>query len=143
MRHHLLLALLLFPCLATADDYGSARVDEVTSIYDGDTFRANIEGWPATIGERMPVRVHGADTPEMRGECPEEKRLARQAKQFTVAALRGADVIELHHMARRKYFRIEAVVMVDGKDLASALIGAGLARPYDGGKRNSWCNRQL
>ena len=40
-----LFALLLLPSLALAD-YGSVRVDEITSFYDGDTFTATINEWP-------------------------------------------------------------------------------------------------
>ena len=43
--------------------YGSAVVTEVTSIYDGDTFRANLKGYPAIIGERIGIRINGIDTP--------------------------------------------------------------------------------
>ena len=38
----LLTALLIAP--AALADYGSATVSEVTSIYDGDTLRANVQG---------------------------------------------------------------------------------------------------
>ena len=33
--------------------FGNAVVEEVTSIYDGDTFRANIKGYPKIVGYRM------------------------------------------------------------------------------------------
>jgi len=75
----------------------------------------------------------------MRGKCESEKNGARIAKKVTVALLRGAKVIELKNMKRGKYFRIIADVYVDGENLASILIKKGLARPYDGGKRKSWC----
>ena len=55
----LLLCLLSFS--VTAKDYGNATVSEVTSIYDADTFRVNISGYPPIIGERMPIRVLGVD----------------------------------------------------------------------------------
>lgn len=134
-----LLVLLLLPINALATDYGSATVSQVTSIYDGDTFRADIEGWPPVIGRRVPIRVKGVDTPELRAHCESEKKLARQAKQYTVAALRGADHIELEELERGKYFRLAARVMVDGEDLATGLIAAGLGRPYEGGHREGWC----
>ena len=35
--------------------------------------------------------------------------------------------------------RIVAQVHVGGGDLAALLLGAGLAREYDGGKRMGWC----
>ncbi|OLO05096.1 thermonuclease family protein [Salinicola socius] len=137
-----LLAALLHAPAAVAD-YGSATVSQVTSIYDGDTFRADIAGWPAIIGERVPIRVKGVDAPEIRAHCDSEKRLARQAKQFTVAALRGADHIELEELERGKYFRIAARVMIAGEDLATELVAAGLGRPYQGGHRAGWCESVL
>ena len=141
-----LLVLLLFTA-ATLEatslrdtTYGSVRVSEVTSIYDGDTFRVNIDGYPALIGSRMGIRVNGIDTPEMRGKCQQEKTLARAAKQFTVAQLRAAKTIELRNMKRGKYFRVVADVYVDGKDLGKMLIERGLAVVYDGGhKAKDWC----
>ena len=133
----LLLCLLSFS--VTAKDYGNATVSEVTSIYDADTFRVNISGYPPIIGERMPIRVLGVDAPEIRGKCESEKIKAREAKQFTVQALRSAKTIELRNMQRGRYFRILANVYVDGKNLADGLIKSGHARPYDGGKRLGWC----
>jgi len=120
--------------------YGSAFVSEVTSIYDGDTFRVNLKGYPELIGYRIGIRVNGIDTPEMRGQCAKEKGLARQAKEFTVQQLRSAKVIELRNMKRGKYFRIVADVFVDGKNLAQMLIDNDLAVTYDGGhKAKEWC----
>ena len=67
----LAVAVALVPSLGFAGindkTYGSVLVKEITSIYDGDTFRANIEGWPPIVGERVPVRLMGIDTPELRG----------------------------------------------------------------------------
>ena len=121
--------------------YGSVVVDEVTSIYDGDTFRANIDSFPPLIGKRMAIRINGIDTPEMRAKCIKEKNLARRAKQFSVSALRGAKVIELRDMKRGKYFRIVADVFVDSKSLGDMLLKKGFAVPYDGGtKTKDWCN---
>ena len=67
---------------AYAKDYGNVTVSEVTSIYDADTFRVNIKGYPPIVGERIPVRVLGVDAPELSGKCEAEKIKARQAKQL-------------------------------------------------------------
>lgn len=112
----------------------------MTSIYDGDTFRADIAGWPPIIGERVPIRLRGADTPEMRGECETEKQAARRAKQFTVAGLRGARSITLENIGRGKYFRIVAEVEIDGREFSQQLIVTDLARPYNGERRAGWCS---
>jgi len=114
-------------------------VSEVTSIYDADTFRVNIDSWPDIIGSRMSVRVLGVDAPEIRGKCDSEKKAARLAKKFTVGFLRDGAKIELRNIQRGKYFRILAEVYVDGINLAEGLIKAKHARPYEGGKRMGWC----
>lgn len=140
MRYFIFCLLLIsLNANAVQKEYGSILVSEVTSIYDADTFRVNIKGYPAIVGERIPVRLLGIDAPEMRGKCTKEKLLARKAKQFTVEVLRKAKIIELKNIKRGKYFRILAYVFVDNKDLGKLLINEGHARIYDGGKRMGWC----
>ena len=146
MRAQLTTVLLLFLLVATPSFaasikdkvFGSVYVDQITSIYDGDTFRCTIKGWPEIIGERVGVRVDKIDTPEMRDKRPEIKALARQAKQFTVERLRSAKTVELRNMRRGKYFRIVADVYCDGQSLSQALLDAGLAKPYNGGTKLEW-----
>ncbi len=101
----LLICLILITSTLHAKDYGNVTVSEVTSIYDADTFRVNIKGYPPIAGERIPVRVLGVDAPELRGKCESEKIKAREAIQFTVQALRSAKTIELRNMNRGKYFQ--------------------------------------
>jgi len=135
-----LLLALPFCISAKSKNYGNVFVSEVRSIYDADTFRASIDGWPDIIGESMSIRVNGIDAAEMRGKCQKEKDMARAAKKATVAMLREAKQIELRNMKRGKYFRIIADVYVDGKNLGEALVKQGLAREYHGGKRKGWCD---
>ena len=140
--------VLLIVCIAldaasiNNKNFGSVRVDEVTSIYDGDTFRAMVKGWPLLIGERIGIRIKGIDTPEMKGKCAAEKALARKAKQYTVSLLRRAKTVELRNMKRGKYFRIVADVYADGRNVGASLVEKGFAVPYDGGtKTKDWCAR--
>ncbi len=130
----LLLLLLCAPLQAQ-----NLVVSRVVSIYDADTFRVDINGWPPIIGSNMPIRVLGVDAPEIRGKCADEKAKALEAKAVTVNSLRNAQTIELRNIKRGKYFRLLADIYVDGKSLAALLISSGLARPYDGGKREGWC----
>ncbi len=146
MRVNFLLIITLLFSLAlhgeslSNKNYGSTVVSKVTSIYDGDTFRANLVGYPEIVGYRIGIRVNGIDTPEMRGKCQKEKDLARKAKQFAVTKLRAAKKIELRNMKRGKYFRIVADVYVDNHNLGTMLIENHLAVPYDGGhKAKDWC----
>jgi micrococcal nuclease len=137
----IILALYIAPLPLTAKNvsYGDAAVSEVTSIYDGDTFRANIEGFPPIVGEHIPIRINGIDTPELRGKCDKDKQQARLAKQFTVERLRAAKSISLHNIKRGKYFRLIADVYIDGSNLGELLIKHGHAVNYDGGRKTDWC----
>lgn len=138
----LLGAPLLFgvPLLSAEEKtYGDVRVSEVSTVYDGDTFYINIHNWPPIVGNHIAVRVKGIDTPEIKGKCTQEIQQARKAKQFTVAFLRNAKVVVLRNMTRDKYFRINADVYADGKNLAEALMASGLAVVYEGKKKRNWC----
>jgi micrococcal nuclease len=128
-----------FATALSAAEFGTATVASVRTVYDGDTFRVNISDWPAVVGESMPVRIKGVDTPELRGKCQSEKDAARAAKQFSVARLGEGELIELRFIERDKYFRLLAEVWIDGVSLGAQLLNAGLAVPYDGGKKRVWC----
>ena len=85
------------------------------------------------------MRLTGIDTTEMKGLCEQEKELAKQAQSLTQKLMVQASKIELAEPRRDKYFRILAKVMADGQEVAQELIKAGLAVPYDGGKKKGWC----
>lgn len=67
--------------------------------------------------------------------------MAGKAKAFTRAKLKDAKRVELVRFPPDRYGRTLARVYLDGRDLADLLIEAGLGRPYDGGRRASWCGR--
>lgn len=109
------------------------------SIYDGDTFKAHVRIW---LGQTVAtsIRIGNIDTPEIRGKCPEEKALALKAKT-RLETLIGSGTVELWRIQYGKWAgRVIAHVTVDGESVPDALINEGLARPYDGGKRQSWCD---
>jgi len=108
---------------------------EVVSVYDGDTLRVNIPSYPPIIGKNISIRISGVDTPEIRGKCEQEKRLAEIAKKFVMNALSGAEKVELRNIQRGKYFRIVADVYVDGVNLGDSLIRNGFAVSYGGGRK--------
>lgn len=135
--------LLIFTCqvcFSNDKTYGDIVVDKVSTIYDGDTFSVTISQWPDIIGKNIAVRLKNVDTPEMKGACYQEILKAREAKKFTVQRLRAAKKVELKNMSRDKYFRIDADVFIDGKDLAQELIRNGLGVSYSGGAKTDWCN---
>jgi len=38
----------------------------VLSIYDGDTFKVNIDGFPPICGKEISIRIRGIDAPEIK-----------------------------------------------------------------------------
>ena len=121
-----------------SNKYGTLIVDEVIDVFDGDSFRCNIFSLPAIIGDNIPIRVLGVDCPEIRGKNEYEKKLAREARDFTEMLLENASEITLMSIQRDKYFRLLATVLMDGCNLADALIIRGFGREYDGGRRMPW-----
>ena len=118
----------------------AVSVARVVNVYDGDTLRVDIPDWPPVIGQNMPIRVRGIDTPEIRGKCQDEKRQAYAARNYVRDRVGQAHTIELRNIERGKYFRLVADVYLDGVLLANELTAAGLARNYDGGTRSPWCH---
>jgi micrococcal nuclease len=139
------LFLILTLCLGVfsaqaAPEYGTVTVSRVISVYDGDTFRVDIDSLPPIVGKNIPIRLNGVDTPEIQGKCQYEKDLALKARNFVRSKLANAKVIKLTNLQRGKYFRVVADVMIDGDSLERELLENKLAYKYTGGKKSSWCN---
>lgn len=112
----------------------------VSGVYDGDTFYAKTQIWIGQVVATA-VRINRIDTPEIKGQCAKEVTLAGAARD-RVAQLTTPGVIYLRNIRLGKYAgRVLAdVTLSDGRDLASVLLNEKLARAYDGGKRQSWCD---
>lgn len=111
------------------------------SCYDGDTCRFNVVLWPG-ITAHTAVRVRGIDTPEIAGKCGSEKSAAAEARDFIVTRLSAAQLVQLTDIEPDKYAgRVIANIMLDGQSAAEMMISSGYAREYDGGSRDSWCDR--
>lgn len=124
----------------TKTDGYSAEASYISN-YDGDTIRVDIPGLHPLIGENIPIRVRGIDTPEIRGKCLKEKSMAKRAKERVRELLVKHKNIVLEGMERGKYFRIVATVIADGIDIGGLLVSEGLAIPYNGGRKTAnWCH---
>lgn len=99
-------------------------------VIDGDTFRIN--------GEK--VRIAGIDAPETHpSRCAGEARLGNAATERLHALLNnGAVTMTPIDRDRDVYGRLLRNVAVDGADVGEAMVGAGVARDYAGGRR-PWC----
>ncbi len=84
------------------------------------------------------MRVNGVDTPEIRGKCQAEKDLAIQARDFVRRKV--GERVQIANVKHGKYAgRVVVDVLVGGEKLSDMLIAEGLGRPYEGGRRESWC----
>lgn len=98
-------------------------------VIDGNTIRI--------AGET--VKVAGMEAPEIQSaRCPEEEQRGVKAVQRLAELLNSGkvttaeDVREPDGQRRRR-------VLVDGRDVGAAMVSMGLAREYDGTKKN-WCS---
>lgn len=113
---------------------------QIASVYDGDTFRAYLPGITPPSKKSTRIRIRHIDTPEIKGQCAFEKDLAARARGYGMGLLNGSHSITLSHLGRDRYGRLLATVTLNGSvSYANKMISAGLARPYEGGRRNSWC----
>lgn len=124
------------PQTQTLPDESALQNVSVASVYDGDTFKINLNCSLAVYCEKVPVRVLGVDCPEIKGKTAKEKARAQKAKAFTKAFLDNGP-ISLSDCGRDKYFRLLcAVKNAQGQDLAEELIKRDLGYSYYGGKKS-------
>src|SRR6056300_1665826 len=134
------IAVILFANLAFASDFLQMREYRGNVCYDGDTCYVSAPVLPGKLS-RMSVRVLGIDTPEIKGKCEKEKELALIGRQTANKLFRAAKTIEFKDLKWDKYGgRILSNVYLDGELYSQKLIDVGLARPYDGGTKEAWCN---
>jgi micrococcal nuclease len=128
--------LLLSATPALADQY------EITRVIDGDTVEIAVDFLPAPLPPKLSIRVIGIDTPEKapRAQCEAEAKKAVEATRFTKRAVAEATKTEVYLLKWDKYGgRVLGSVVFDGVSLSDSLISAGLARPYKGDAKQSWC----
>lgn len=131
--------MFLVVCGICASDAGAVPA-VVDYIVDGDTFagRVNLDD---DIQITVRVRLMGIDTPELSGNCDKEIDMAVRARDRLAELLPIGGVVELRDLKDDKYLgRIDArVYNADGRDVVRVLLDGGFGRPYDGGRRTSWC----
>jgi endonuclease YncB( thermonuclease family) len=131
-----LAALLLSTVPAVATPY------EITRVIDGDTVEIAVDFLPEPLPPKLSIRVMGIDTPEKapRAQCDAEAALAKKASAFTKNAVANALEVDVVILKWDKYGgRVLGEVYLDHQSLAESLISAGLARPYKGDAKQSWC----
>ncbi len=131
-------ASLAFPATHAADP-GLRYPAEVIRVIDGDTFEARVQVWPG-LDVSTKVRLRGIDAAELHARCSGELTQAQAARTALQTILTEGGV-SLSQVGIDKYGgRVDAAVATRSTaDVSTALLHGGFARPYDGGKRGTWC----
>lgn len=144
----------------------SPCVAKIVDIYDADTVTVALELEGKIV--RMPVRITGLDTPEIRPKRSNplrllESRAARRSRDAVVAMCTGIPVrgrqtrrsirailgaseklVRLEPYGFDKYGRILGdIKLEDGISLRDRLLSEGWARIYGGGTRDPWTEEML
>ena len=112
---------------------------DVLRTIDGDTFEALIHLSPGRDLTTR-VRLRGIDAPELKAACPQELQMA-EAASVALRGLLGQGEVTIYHIGPDKYYgRVVADVATKKTDnVSAALLAAGHARSYNGGRRSCWC----
>lgn len=127
---------------------------KVISVYDGDTFNAAVPLHGSVY--QIKVRLAGIDTPEIKSKTPEAYRARNRLVGMLTDCEVGCDderctnaklktlvggnrrLVTLRCQGEDKYGRCLADVVVDGASASEVLLREGLAKAYDGGKKEAW-----
>lgn len=147
MNKYILLLLLCLPIAGQAGNrlYGPFQAD-VVRVIDGDTLKVHVYIWPG-LSQLINFRLDGINSPEKRShtykvnEC--EKGLALKATEFTRSFI-SDKALTVSNIRLGKYSgRVLGALSANGEDLSQALLEAGLAKKYHGGKRLPWPECQI
>lgn len=135
MRKIFLLLIILLQ-YSYAVEYSDTITDfTIIKVRDGDTFMIDIPNIPDVFGKNIAVRIRGIDTPELNDKREEIRKISIQARDELERLLLNAKKITLYNLGRDKYFRLLASVKADNIDVSDYLIKKGLAKKYNGGKK--------
>ena len=139
--YKLLLAfLLLFPAVSQAQSLYDFRV---IRVLDGDTVEIDAPFLPIELKQVLKLRIIEVDTPEKGSlaKCQKEAELSLAATRFTQRVVASSTKHQIKLVSWDKYGgRVLGDLYLDGKSLKDMLLKTGHARPYDGGKKASWCS---
>ncbi len=121
--------------------YGYAKITRVHRVIDGDTLIASLDNKirnpkrPDTaflriVTHQISVRLSGIDAPELNDTDQRQAELANLAKAALEQAVKEGERFELQRIQRDKYFRLNAILMIDDVCINEWLLDCGLAKRY-------------
>lgn len=134
----LLITLLLLTQIACAD---TVYRYEITRAVDGDTFEFIIPDMPKELG-KFKLRVYGIDSGEIgsRAKCSKENEIGKAASKYAKELILSAADVGITIRGWDKYGgRVIGDLIINGRSYRDMMIEKKLVKPYDGGKKQSWC----
>lgn len=133
----LLVLLLVLPFCASADD----KI-KIIRVVDADTFIVTAPFMPEPLKKEMRLRLSNVDTPNIKrwANCGREAFLGEQATKYVEQLIKKSKSQQIKIVGYDKYGRWLGQIFLDKKSLSDSLIEKKMARPYYGGKKQSWCN---
>jgi endonuclease YncB( thermonuclease family) len=118
---------------------GPIYAADVVRVIDGDTFVARVHVRQG-LYVNAHVRLRDIDAAELHARCASEFAKAIAARTALERMLADGSVT-ISRIGKDKYpERIDASVATrHTADVSAAMLKAGYARAYDGGRRGSWC----
>lgn len=115
----------------------------VEGAYDGDTFYTTVDlGF--SLQHHFSCRLHGIDTPELRGGSELTKAAAKLARDEALRFIRaGTEVLFRSELWAGKYGRPVGDFIVDGRSLRDWLLEHRHGVAYDGGTRAGFLARHV
>ena len=122
--------------IAVSPRMSGGREDcRVARVIDGDTIDLACPGQGF-----LRTRLVGFDTPEVFSPgCASELALGKAATLALQRRIAASAEMRIDFRGADQYGRRLARLSLDGQDVARPMIADGLARPYHGGRRGSWC----
>lgn len=103
---------------------------KVISVYDGDSFRADIDLGFHIWRLNEPIRVAGIDAPELRGD---EREAGLISRDWLREQILGQEVtLKTYKDRTGKYGRYLAEVFLDDRNIGEEMIELGFAERYVG-----------
>ena len=81
MTKIILFFFIVFQIALSKTYYDTITDFEIVKVKDGDTFVINVKNIPDVFGEEIAVRIRGIDTPELKDEREEIRKISIQAKE--------------------------------------------------------------
>lgn len=126
--------------------YANPYTFNILRVIDGDTLEIEASFMPDPLPKKLLIRIYGIDTPEKgsKAKCSKENNIANIATKFTIKTIQDAKAVGIPiFIELRKHDkyggRILGDIIINNKRLSRMLIEKGLARPYYGDKKGSWC----